>query len=877
MLLFVATIACFAGKPVGIVEGNSHQRLNELLSATVFNPQWTAEKPVTAKFDGDFAKFSAVIYLHGLANPFRIREWNAATIAAAEKYVSDGGTLFIIADGALNPGRGTGNLAKLLGAKKWNDFKGKAQTSDAAWAQCLKDENLFKHTLSAPGAALTELTTAKGIIGNESGFIVTENTLGSGKVYFINIRLSESYTPYPQPYHRRANAALEQFMPFAKQIHNLVMATSPQLDNAKRERWSTVPTGPAAVKTPWKKPVVKELKDCRQYADLPGEEIVLIRDGKAEAVIVAPFHSTKERAKVLNTLFQKMTGATLPVVGRAPADKAAIVFVNSAKVEVKAEGRQITIANNSESLYSFMRESLGYRMLWPGEYGEVYPTTKTVTVKPFSLLVTPLIRERNIRNVLARGMNPWKNHQGKTIKLPMDPRLLKICDTLKLDAEKVNELRKGHNAWWAVNRIGGRLPAVGGINFYGWNKPASKTPEDFFALQFNNTRKVGNNHLRVCKSHPGVKDKTVAELREKLAKNATAEYAIISPCDGGYDIFCLCEKCRKWDPTNATLYTHRVFLGRNRPVFRYPSFTDRVLRFTTEVANELSKTHPDIKPVYLAYASYFNPPEYFRNVPKNLMVSFVGLEYLNSDALAKDRENWDIWAGMAAEMRLRPNLLLSGETFPILYTKELDRDIKHCAATGMVAADFDSIPHNWAVHGLNYYVLAQLLWNPALPLETIVDDYCKSGFGPAAAAVKKYFNAVEKLTSQLSKMQAQSVKALEDLTSDKPAVFTDTAMQVYTPAKIAELEAMLAAASKLTAADSPERKRVEFLQAGLRFTKLRLEFVQKFKDTRKPKTLSAEAAKIFADMQDIFQRYPFAVDFPNQAGADYYAYWRYCK
>ena len=87
--------------------------------------------------------------------------------------------------------------------------------------------------------------------------------------------------------------------------------------------------------------------------------------------------------------------------------------------------------------------------------------------------------------------------------------------------------------------------------------------------------------------NPEVIKQTVKEARSMIDKKKGVECFSVSPCDGGYDIFCMCPRCRAWDPTGAPEGARRVFLGRNRPVFPYPRMTDRVLRFTCEIAREL--------------------------------------------------------------------------------------------------------------------------------------------------------------------------------------------------------------------------------------------------------------------------------------------------
>ena len=44
-LLSFALLTLHGAKPVGLWQGNSWQRVGELLKATLFNPQWTHDKP----------------------------------------------------------------------------------------------------------------------------------------------------------------------------------------------------------------------------------------------------------------------------------------------------------------------------------------------------------------------------------------------------------------------------------------------------------------------------------------------------------------------------------------------------------------------------------------------------------------------------------------------------------------------------------------------------------------------------------------------------------------------------------------------------------------------------------------------------------------
>jgi hypothetical protein len=49
---------------------------------------------------------------------------------------------------------------------------------------------------------------------------------------------------------------------------------------------------------------------------------------------------------------------------------------------------------------------------------------------------------------------------------------------------------------------------------------------------------------------------------------------------------------------------------------------------------------------------------------------------------------------------------------PLLEVHKFGQDFRYLAGHGMMGTDFDACCHHWATHGLNYYVVARLHWNP---------------------------------------------------------------------------------------------------------------------------------------------------------------------
>ena len=889
----MAALSLSAAKPVGLWCGNSWQRVGELLKATLFNPQWTMDKPAYKEVGKkvDFNKYSAVVYLFGFNNPITFREWSKTDVIAAETYVRNGGVIMFIFDGATgSKSAKTGSFAKLFGAADFGTFDGKAEIKADDWKSCGEIPLVFKKMLGGDKyATLKGLTTAKMVAGNSSGALIAENTIGKGKVYFINVRLTHSAVNYRRPGSGQINADLDQLYPFVKKFHSILMNTKCELVKEKRELWSYVPTGPKPVEDSHVLPAQKEVKTNRKFKKLDGAPLYIASAGKPRAIFMVG-KGYQEPFNRFNRAVELITGAKLPytpanlvkeVNGKWQYRKelydTRIVCLPGKTVNIVASGNTITIKAPTVSigLQTLLREAFGYRVLWPGDCGEVYTKISDMKIAPFELSDAPFFKQRKIRNSLIRRSHPWTAPDGKVVKLPFEGiGKTGICG---YDPREVHRLRKEHGGnWYAATRLGTQdRKSAGGGTFYPWKKRFMATNPEYFALQFNGTRKQRTEHVRICKSNPAVIKQTIDDARKILDKRKDVTVYNVSPCDGSYDTLCRCENCRAWYPTGVPMGATRVYLGRNRPMYRFPSSTDYVFRFTCEIAKELKKSHPQIKVGYLAYAGYLAPPKYYRDFPDNLTITFVGMQYLNRQAMERDRNYWKFWARVSDELILRPNHLLGGGGFPMLYMHEMGKDLRYCAETGMIGSDYDSLTHQWANNGLNYYVLGEMLWDPSRSVDDLIDEYCRLGFGKGAEAMKKYFLHCEKLTGVFADGNSVTLEVVEDLTVEKRESMISRISKIFNEAEMKKLGGYLDEARKLTGEDSIERKRVEFIATGYLLTKNRIEFNKKFSaaPNRAAKLkLSQEQHKYF---WELYKKHPFAFNLTRIAGSQYTSYWRH--
>lgn len=435
-------------------------------------------------------------------------------------------------------------------------------------------------------------------------------------------------------------------------------------------------------------------------------------------------------------------------------------------------------------------ERLGVRWLWPGPLGEVVPSNPDLTIPEMDVDFTPPIIQRKIRNI----------HHSDRVQSGLDK--------LGFTKEQFLAVHGDGEAWFRRQRIGGQGKFSYGHAFGHWWDEFHEQHPDWFAQQPDGSRNQGKiaDRSRLCVSNPEVIAQAAREAIARLEADPALYCASISPNDGGRATFCLCDKCRALDPPEAPLVN--VWHPKD-PAFMVPSLTDRYVRFYSEVARIVAERFPDRYLGAYAYSAYRIPPLREKLHP-NVFIGFVGFTYTREEDRREHRAHWDAWTRSASRFFLRPNLLNDGMGYPALYCRRLVEDMKHCFDTGMRVTDFDCCYQHWALTGLNYYVLARFLWDPAMDVEQTIEDYCRAGWGPAWEPVRDYFARLEAIIDDLA-LENRYEGAKGDMTV-LPSCYPD--------AVISELQGYLDRARELAGGDEVVMKRVEFLQTGLDFTRL---------------------------------------------------------
>ncbi|NLT70207.1 MAG: DUF4838 domain-containing protein [Verrucomicrobiaceae bacterium] len=606
----------------------------------------------------------------------------------------------------------------------------------------------------------------------------------------------------------------------------------------------------------------------------PSPAADLIREGEARCVVVTaevPSPAAKEGAKLLASQLERISGAKVAVVAETALEDLTVsedgtvsarhgalepetfLLVGesrlAARLGVSAEGlergamRLRTVGNalvllgadaktpadphgSRHAVVTFLEEVAGMRYLWPGELGLVTPRHRTLALPALDRTFTPRITQRKVR---------WSRRNDR-----IDLGLAYLGLTPEdYDARFAAAIGKdaGLPSWTEWQRLGGSLGLSGGHSYgQAWEKYHEEHPE-WFALQPNGSRDLSQlspERSRLCKSNLALIE---ALARDKIAelKKSGARSLSLAPNDGGRATFCVCEDCRKLDPPKARRITLTDYTASPPRKYETAALTDRMVWFWNRLAERIEAEVPDTWFVVYAYSVYKSPPVREKLHPR-LAVFFVGVSYESDEARAQARRDWSDWAAMSGKLVWRPNLLLYGrrEGVPSVFIHKLAEDLCHFADNGLLGTDFDSIMHHWATEGLNTYALARLLWDPTRKADEILDDYCRSGFGPAAEAVKGFFLRIEAITNEVA---AQGLPKLAP----------------YTPSVCAELRERLDEAASLAGGDEVVARRIAFLRSGIQFAEIQARthaFAAAAKE-RKPDEAARERFR--ADMESKFQ------------------------
>lgn len=813
------------------------------------------------------------------------RAWDDEDVMKAYEWVENGGLLIMTGNA---PYRLTGNnrnltlLEPLLGGTRYQD--GGEILLGAADHPLLAPLEGREDLLVGDVTGVGQLTSAIGLIysGDAAQFLVNE--IGEGAVIYLGVE----FTRYPE----------ETRELYAELLFEALQLAELTLVEVDRSGWGLTPLGPTVeVRSPEPPPIRNEATGTLKNQTSHQDPLTLISDGEAQAVLVLPdlpSPAAREAAALLQSSLEKATGVTLPILheeeitwrrGEGGAWRAirngrtlpavligatgpALPFLEDLPPEgyrLKSLPNQLFIVAGADETpdglstrgsyfgaIGLLERHLGFRWLWPGELGKIFPSGNEVVI--------PAVNESNAPAVALRRM--------RSSGYAFNDRNLAGMERLGVSPDHFREQTAVASEWSDRQRLGAHVRLSFGHSYSGWWDRYGRDHPEWFALQPNGSRTQSPPRERLCVSNQELTEAIATERIAELISQPSLKAVSVSPNDGsGQNNFCMCAECRAFDspdgPVVGVLMTYDGF-RRREP---YASLTDRYLDFYNRIAESVAEEFPERWVAGYAYSAYRSAPLY-TEVHPNLLIGFVGLDYFDEHTRNSSLENWNGWAQSAQQIFLRPNALLGGHGFPANYVRKLADDVRHCYETGMVASDCSSISGHWAAQGLNYYVLPRLLWDPGADVEAMVRDYCEQGFGPAADEVLVYFAMLEDLTNQVAASVAQD--QVEELRDEEVEFirgrdrFLAMAPEIYTAEALDALRHQLDRAEQAAGDDQVVRQRIDFLRQGLTYADLQSRLYA-LRNEEEPDQAAGQAVlqERYEFFRDVFENDFFAVGVPH--------------
>jgi hypothetical protein len=368
------------------------------------------------------------------------------------------------------------------------------------------------------------------------------------------------------------------------------------------------------------------------------------------------------------------------------------------------------------AIYSFIQDFLGVRWFWPGELGEDFPEKKSIAIDPVDFKYQPqMISRYGIMGMYRPGRRPrfsegdqWSARQ----RLFYSSTLINFGHSFK--------------DYWA--KYSERFPLIFALTEKGDRKPIDK-----------------GETIKLCVSNQDMHQVWLAQLDELLRENPLIAFFNIGENDSYHTGHCVCENCTKLDAIS-------VFEKEK-------NLSDRNV-YLANTLTELMKTkfgkNNKFKVLYTAYGNTRPLPIKTKLNPDIGVISVANF-HLRRKANIDPNQNIHIkqyldWSKQSNTVFWRPNLGdpvgLTWGFYDVAFSQSFE-NFKFVADNNCKGIYFDLFREHWSTQGIQYYVDAQLAWNPYLNKEALMNDYFSRLYGPAHAEMRSFWNLVENTRNTL--------------------------------------------------------------------------------------------------------------------------------
>jgi hypothetical protein len=439
--------------------------------------------------------------------------------------------------------------------------------------------------------------------------------------------------------------------------------------------------------------------------------IEIVHNGKSNFTIVVSTKATpsdNRAATILQSYIQKMSGCLLSiVVSDKPTSKSQIQINVSNKLQKKAtvaykkklkeDGFVIIAKTNSLQILSGGRKGSIYGVvnLLEKKFGcrkysptvEVVPEYKDLVVKPFVDFQNPVNRFRVVSGDGELDIN-------------IDYR----------DWERLSAVQDEFANGYIVHTFNKLVPS---------EKYFATHPEYF---SYRNGKRVKD---QLCLSNPDVFNLIVTKLKEEMAKQPDKKLWSVSQNDNL--LYCQCDACKK------------VIEEEGSPAGPIIRFVNRI---ATQFPGKVIST--------LAYQFSRPAPKVTKPVD-NVQIMLCTLELNRSKPIESDPTSKSFRKDIADWSKISKNIYVWDYTvnfshhimpFPNLYV--LQPNIQFFVKNGIYEhyQQSDTGPgHEFSE--LKSYILARLLWNPDVNVDSVKKSFLNGYYGAGAVAIGKYIDRIQ--------------------------------------------------------------------------------------------------------------------------------------
>jgi len=458
-------------------------------------------------------------------------------------------------------------------------------------------------------------------------------------------------------------------------------------------------------------------------AETSASDIVLSLAGKAEyRVVVSAKASPSEKhgAQELARFLGEMSGGTFEVVPEpSKLPRKAILVGRGRLVDslvpasafdglgddgflIRAVGDTLILAGGRQrgtmyACYSLLEDVLGCR--WYSSAVSVIPKMPTIRIPAgIDRRETPAFENRDPFYTDAFDAD-WAARNRST------------ADSARLDEQR-----------------GGKISYYPFVHSFLYLVPPDRYfaehPEYFSLIDGKRLR----DHSQLCLTNPDVLRISTQQVLKWMEEHPNAKIFSVSQNDWGNP--CQCEKCRA-------------------VVEREGSESGPLLEFVNAVARETRKKYPDKLIDTLAYQYTKEPPKHV--VPEeNVRVRLCPIEACVSHPFEQCEHNSifvDVlkrWTAMTNNLYVWHYVVnFHGYQQPVPNFRELAADIpmyhRH-GVKGLFLQGMYQEGGNGEFCEMRAWVEAKLLWDAGRDMEALVDDFMKGYYGPAAPALRRYFD-----------------------------------------------------------------------------------------------------------------------------------------